>query len=90
MSEHGRRSPVPARAPAPGRWPYGRDLPDRGSYTSPEYGGTTDRLVDKSLDPDAHNLHAGVGERCMICDQVIKKGRWVRRTISGGYVHDVC
>jgi hypothetical protein len=46
--------------------------------------------TDQSVDPDTHNLHAGVGERCMICDRLIKQGQPVRRTISGGYAHDNC
>jgi len=49
-----------------------------------------DQRTDLVADPDTHNLHAGVGERCMICDRVIKRGQPVRRTISGGYVHDNC
>jgi hypothetical protein len=72
-------------------------MPGRGEFSSrtfyanPDPGSPpTERLVDKSIDPESHNLHAGVGERCMICDRVIERGRWVRRTISGGYVHDIC
>jgi hypothetical protein len=48
------------------------------------------RRVRVAADPDANNLHAGVGERCMICDRPIKRGQPVRRTISGGYAHDNC
>lgn len=47
-------------------------------------------LTDRSVDPNTHNLLAGVGERCMICDRLIVRGQPVRRTISGGYAHDNC
>jgi hypothetical protein len=66
--------------------PYGRAPRDRGFPANPD----TPKLVDGSVDPDTHNLHAGVGERCMICDREIAKGQPVRRTVSGGYVHDNC
>ena len=70
--------------------PYSRALSGR-LYSNPEaVPEAGERLVDRSIDPDSHNLHAGVGERCMICDVVIESGRPVRRTISGGYVHDSC
>jgi hypothetical protein len=49
-----------------------------------------EQRTDPAADPDTHNLYAGVGERCLICDQAIKRGQPVRRTISGSYVHDNC
>jgi hypothetical protein len=79
-----------------------RPLPSGGSPYSPTAHGVwiswhpviEQRRADKrtalAADPDTHNLHAGVGERCLICDRVIKRGQPVRRTISGSYVHDNC
>lgn len=69
---------------------HDRLLAPGGSPFGPVMAGAMERLVDQAVDPDTHNLHAGAGERCMICDRVIGRGRWVRRTISGGYVHDNC
>jgi hypothetical protein len=66
--------------------PYGRALGGRNELGRREWA----KLVDRLVDPDTHNLHAGVGERCMICDLRITRGQPVRRTVSGGYVHDVC
>jgi hypothetical protein len=67
-----------------GGWPHSRAA--HGVWIS----WHADRRTDLAADPDTHNLHAGVGERCMICDRVIKRGQPVRRTISGGYAHDNC
>jgi hypothetical protein len=79
-----------------------RPLPSGGSpYSRGSHGvwlsGNPDieqrraeRRTDPAADPDTHNLHAGVGERCLICDRVIKRGQPVRRTVSGSYVHDNC
>ncbi len=80
MSREGSR-PIP-----PGGSPYSRAPRDRGFIVSQD----VPKLTAGSVDPDTHNLHAGVGERCMICDKEITKGQPVRRTVSGGYVHDNC
>lgn len=50
----------------------------------------SEHATDPVIDPETNNLHAGVGERCLICDHLIQQGQPVRRTISGSYVHDVC
>jgi hypothetical protein len=50
----------------------------------------SERATDPIVDPETHNLHAGVGERCLICDHVIQRDQPVRRTVSGSYVHDIC
>ena len=50
----------------------------------------SERATDPIVDPETHNLHAGEGERCLICDQPIRSDQPVRRTISGCYVHDIC
>lgn len=71
--------------------PYSGGSNIRGTYSNPEPSpAAREKLVDRTVDPDSHNLHAGVGERCMICDKVIERGRSVRRTVSGGYAHDSC
>jgi hypothetical protein len=79
MSRQGNRS-IPS-----GGSPYSRAPGSRGFL-----GTLVPKLFDRSIDPETHNLHAGVGERCMICDHQIIKGQPVRRTVSGGYVHDNC
>lgn len=86
MSRSGRVRPLPA-----GGSPYGRAPGSAGISAHPGIEQrAAERLVDRAIDPDTHNLHAGVGERCMICDRVIVRGNPVRRTISGGYAHDNC
>lgn len=71
--------------------PYSGGSNIRGSYSNPEAPpAAREKLVDRLVDPESHNLHARVSERCMICDKVIEHGHAVRRTISGGYVHDSC
>jgi hypothetical protein len=50
----------------------------------------SERRTDPAIDPDTHNLHAGIGQCCLICDRLIVPGQPVRRTVSGGYVHDNC
>lgn len=75
----------------PGGSPYSGGSNIRGTYANPAAPpAAREKLVDRSVDPESHNLHAGVGERCMICDKVIEQDRPVRRTISGGRVHDSC
>ena len=61
-----------------------------GPGIGPTLQRATEPLIDRSVDPNSHNLLAGVGERCMICDRLIIRGHPVRRTISGGYAHDNC
>jgi hypothetical protein len=80
MSRQGSR-PIP-----PGGSPYSRGPGGRVFLIPADIPKLTDPLVD----PDTHNLYAGVGERCMICDRRIIRGQPVRRTVSGGYVHDNC
>lgn len=80
-----------SREMPPGGSPYSGGSNIRGTYSNPDAPpAAREKLVDRSVDPDSHNLHAGVGERCMICDKVIAHGHPVRRTISRGYVHDSC
>jgi hypothetical protein len=84
LSSVGREAREASRPLPSGGSPYSRG--PRGVWIS----WHADWRTDLAADPDTHNLYAGVGGRCMICDGVIKRGRPVRRTISGGYVHDNC
>ncbi|MBO0732138.1 MAG: hypothetical protein J2P57_22950 [Acidimicrobiaceae bacterium] len=53
-------------------------------------GGVTDKLVDKTVDPDSHNLHLAVGHVCPTCGKLIEPNQSVRRMVSGAYKHDAC
>jgi len=53
-------------------------------------GGLTDKLVDKTVDPDSNNLHLAIGQLCPACGKRIEPDQPVRRTATGTYKHDAC
>lgn len=80
-----------SRPMPPGGSPYGRGIQGGGVSFQPDiHRWRSVTRENPSVDPESNNLHAGVGERCLICDKKIKQGQQVRRTISGGFVHDNC
>jgi hypothetical protein len=65
----------------------------RGSAAPSVYlsGLTPDEhAVDRAVDMDTNLLHTAAGRLCERCGRVITDGQPVRRTVSGGYQHDVC
>lgn len=73
------------------RWrPAGVATEGTPRYAHPDIDQSGEHLADLLVDPDTHNRRAGVGERCLICDnQAITAGQPVWRTVSGGYVPDI-
>ena len=73
----------------PERLSGGRDLPLPGIKTATDIEGAEEHFQEQGVDLESNELHAA-GRVCTRCGRKSRTDEDARRTVSGGYQHEIC
>ena len=68
------------------------DLDMRARYATQHFAEADEQgeSADLEADIESNELHAAAGQTCTHCGKPIAAGADVRKTLKGGYVHELC